>query len=53
MVSISHQSVDVDVVWFKNPLNYFQDKNSEIANFDVYFQGKVFLLLYCYNAVNN
>lgn len=34
------QLADVDVVWFKNPLDYFQDKNSVIADFDVYFQGK-------------
>jgi hypothetical protein len=29
---------DVDMVWFKNPLDYFQDPKSEVANFDIIFQ---------------
>jgi len=29
---------DVDMIWYKNPLTYFHDKTSAIANFDVYFQ---------------
>jgi len=29
---------DVDVVWYKNPLPFFQDKSSAMYNFDVYFQ---------------
>lgn len=29
---------DVDVVWFKDPLEYFHDETTEDANFDVYFQ---------------
>ena len=29
---------DVDIIWFKNPLDYFHDKDSPIANFDCYFQ---------------
>ena len=29
---------DVDVVWFKNPLEYFHDENNEFHDFDMYFQ---------------
>ena len=29
---------DVDVIWYKDPLDYFHDKKSSIADFDVYFQ---------------
>lgn len=29
---------DVDVVWYKNPLPFFQDKSSAIYKNDVYFQ---------------
>ena len=29
---------DVDVVWYKNPLEYFHDPNNEFRNFDMYFQ---------------
>ena len=29
---------DVDIVWYRNPLEYFQDKNSPIYHFDIYFQ---------------
>jgi hypothetical protein len=29
---------DVDVVWFKNPLEYFHDKTNEFYDFDMYFQ---------------
>jgi len=29
---------DVDITWYKNPLEYFHNKDSAIANFDVYFQ---------------
>lgn len=29
---------DVDVVWYRNPLAYFHDKDSQDAGFDVYFQ---------------
>jgi len=29
---------DVDVVWYKNPLEYFHDPNNEFHNFDMYFQ---------------
>ncbi len=31
---------DVDVIWFKDPLKFFHNPKSAIANFDVYFQGK-------------
>lgn len=30
---------DVDVIWFKDPLGFFHNPESAIANFDVYFQG--------------
>ena len=29
---------DVDVVWYKNPLEYFHDKNNPHRDFDMYFQ---------------
>jgi len=29
---------DVDLVWFKNPLEYFHDENNPLYNFDIYFQ---------------
>lgn len=29
---------DVDIVWFKNPLDYFQDKSSPARAWDVFFQ---------------
>jgi len=29
---------DVDVIWYKDPLEFFHDPTSAIANFDVYFQ---------------
>jgi Nucleotide-diphospho-sugar transferase len=29
---------DIDIVWFRNPLSYFHDKNSPSHNFDIYFQ---------------
>ena len=29
---------DVDVVWYKNPLEYFHDPNNKYHNFDMYFQ---------------
>jgi hypothetical protein len=29
---------DVDIVWYKNPLEYFHDKNNDIYDFDIYFQ---------------
>jgi Nucleotide-diphospho-sugar transferase len=29
---------DIDIVWFKDPLPYFQDKNSPSHAFDIYFQ---------------
>mmetsp|Transcript_6501 Transcript_6501/g.9290 ORF Transcript_6501/g.9290 Transcript_6501/m.9290 type:complete len:591 (+) Transcript_6501:101-1873(+) len=29
---------DVDVVWYKNPLEYFHDKKNPHYNFDMYFQ---------------
>ena len=29
---------DVDIVWYKNPLDYFHNQTSQISNFDVYFQ---------------
>ena len=29
---------DVDIVWHKNPLEFFHDESSPIYNFDTYFQ---------------
>lgn len=29
---------DIDIVWFRDPLPYFQNKNSPSHNFDIYFQ---------------
>ena len=29
---------DVDVVWYKNPLEYFHNKENEFYNFDMYYQ---------------
>eukprot|EP00979_Chaetoceros_neogracilis_P002960 scaffold493_cov258-Chaetoceros_neogracile.AAC.8 len=29
---------DVDVVWYKNPLEYFHDPTNEFRDFDMYFQ---------------
>jgi hypothetical protein len=29
---------DVDMIWFKDPLEYFHDKSSPMYNFDIYFQ---------------
>ena len=29
---------DVDVVWYKNPLEYFHDTTNEFHEFDMYFQ---------------
>ena len=29
---------DVDVVWYKNPLEYFHDPKNEFRDFDMYFQ---------------
>lgn len=29
---------DVDIVWYKNPLEYFHDPTNEFKDFDVYFQ---------------
>mmetsp|Transcript_14946 Transcript_14946/g.24315 ORF Transcript_14946/g.24315 Transcript_14946/m.24315 type:complete len:299 (+) Transcript_14946:229-1125(+) len=29
---------DVDVIWFKDPMKFFHDSESAIANYDVYFQ---------------
>ncbi len=29
---------DVDVIWHKNPLEYFHDENNPYRNFDMYFQ---------------
>jgi len=29
---------DVDVVWYKNPLDYFQDESNPYHDFDMYFQ---------------
>ena len=41
---------DVDIVWFKDPLPYFLDKNSAIYNYDAYFQvgecAKIVLVLF-------
>ena len=35
---------DVDVVWFKDPLEYFHDEHSPSHGFDVYFQVSLPLL---------
>lgn len=32
---------DVDVVWYKDPFQYFHDEHNPHANFDVYFQGEL------------
>ena len=32
---------DVDVVWFKDPLEYFLDPNSPVYNYDAYFQVSI------------
>lgn len=29
---------DVDLVWYKNPLEYFHDPNNKFKDFDMYFQ---------------
>jgi hypothetical protein len=29
---------DVDMVWYKNPLEYFHDENNQFREFDMYFQ---------------
>jgi len=29
---------DVDLVWYKNPLDYFRDSSTSLYNFDMYFQ---------------
>lgn len=29
---------DVDMIWYKDPLEYFHNKSSPMHNFDVYFQ---------------
>jgi len=29
---------DVDVIWFRNPLDYFHDESNPFYNFDMYFQ---------------
>lgn len=29
---------DADVVWYRNPVDFFLDKNNPIYNFDMYFQ---------------
>jgi len=29
---------DVDIVWYKNPVPFFQDKSSPMQSFDVIFQ---------------
>ena len=29
---------DVDIVWYKNPLEYFHDKSNDLYDFDIYFQ---------------
>jgi Nucleotide-diphospho-sugar transferase len=29
---------DVDVVWYKNPLEFFQDNSTSMYDFDIYFQ---------------
>lgn len=31
---------DVDVIWYKNPLPYFHDKESADKSFDIYFQDE-------------
>ena len=38
MLKVDFLFQDVDVMWYKNPLTFFKDKNSPIANFDAYFQ---------------
>ena len=29
---------DVDIVWYKNPMEYFHNKTSSIQSFDAFFQ---------------
>jgi hypothetical protein len=29
---------DVDVIWYKNPLAFFQERSSDVNSFDLYFQ---------------
>lgn len=29
---------DVDLIWYKNPLEFFHDKSSPVHDFDMYFQ---------------
>ena len=29
---------DVDVVWYKNPLEFFHDNSTSMYDFDIYFQ---------------
>ena len=29
---------DVDIVWYKNPVEYFEQKNSKLDGFDMLFQ---------------
>ena len=29
---------DVDVIWYKNPLKFFQKRKNEANSFDLYFQ---------------
>ena len=45
---------DVDLIWFKDPMKFFHDSESAIANYDVYFQGKAFFLAkYCHQVEAN
>lgn len=46
---------DVDVIWYRNPLEFFHNMSSSIANYDIYFQddgnrGNAAYLPYCPNA---
>lgn len=38
MIKVDFLFQDVDVLWFRNPLPFFQNKTSVIAGFDAYFQ---------------
>ena len=38
MLGVDFLFQDVDVMWFKNPLDFFQDKDNGLADFDALFQ---------------
>ena len=38
MTGVDFLFQDLDVVWFKDPLPYFLDKDSPVYSYDAYFQ---------------